>query len=67
MFVVSLFVIAFGTSLSIRANLGSSPISCPPYVLSLVPGIGITMGTLVFVMHALLIGLQLLILGSVEN
>ena len=62
MFVVSLFVIAFGTSLSIRANLGSSPISCPPYVLSLVPGIGITMGTLVFVMHALLIGLQLLIL-----
>ena len=37
-FVFILFVIAFGTSLSIRANLGSSPISAPPYVLSLIPG-----------------------------
>lgn len=62
MFLVSLFIIAFGTSLSIRANLGSSPISCPPYVLSLVPGIGLTMGTLVFCMHAILIVLQILIL-----
>lgn len=62
MFFVSLFIIAFGTSLSIRANLGSSPISCPPYVLSLVPGIGLTMGTLVFCMHAILIVLQILIL-----
>lgn len=62
MFLVSLFIIAFGTSLSIRANLGSSPISCPPYVLSLVPGIGLTMGTLVSCMHAILIVLQILIL-----
>ena len=29
-FVFILFVIAFGTSLSIRANLGSSPISAHP-------------------------------------
>lgn len=62
MFLVSLFVIAFGTSMSIRANLGSSPISCPPYVLSLVPSIGLSMGTLVFTMHAMLIILQILIL-----
>ena len=41
-FVFILFVIAFGTSLSIRANLGSSPISAPPYVLSLVPGMPMT-------------------------
>lgn len=29
-FIFILFVIAFGTSLSIRANLGSSPISARP-------------------------------------
>ena len=46
-FVVILFVIALGTSLSIRANLGSSPISAPPYILSLIPGMGLTMGQLI--------------------
>lgn len=66
-FLVSLFVIAFGTSLSIRANLGSSPISCPAYVLSLVPGFPFTMGTLVFMMHVTLILVQILILRSRYN
>ena len=46
-FIFILFIIAFGTSLSIRANLGSSPISAPPYVLSLIPGIPLTMGAIV--------------------
>lgn len=62
-FVVILFVIAFGTSLSIRANLGSSPISAPPFILSLVPGIGLTMGTLTIFMHVVFIALQALLLG----
>lgn len=61
-FVVILFVIAFGTSLSIRANLGSSPISAPPYVLSLVPGIGMTMGTMVMIMHVFFIVMQVALL-----
>ena len=61
-FVVILFVIAFGTSLSIRANLGSSPISCPPYILSLVPGVGMTMGQLTICMHVFFIAIQLLLL-----
>ena len=61
-FVVILFVIAFGTSLSIRANLGSSPISCPPYILSLVPGMGMTMGQLTICMHVFFIAIQLLLL-----
>ena len=61
-FVVILFVIAFGTSLSIRANLGSSPISAPPYILSLVPGIGLTMGQLTMCMHVFFISAQLLLL-----
>ncbi len=61
-FIFILFVIAFGTSLSIRANLGSSPISAPPYVLSLVPGITMTMGQIVICMHVLFIIIQILLL-----
>lgn len=61
-FVVILFVIAFGTSLSIRANLGSSPISAPPYILSLIPGMTLTMGQLTICMHVFFITIQLLLL-----
>lgn len=61
-FVVILFIIAFGTSLSIRANLGSSPISAPPYILSLIPGMNLTMGQLTICMHVFFITLQLLLL-----
>lgn len=61
-FIFILFVIAFGTSLSIRANLGSSPISAPPYVLSLIPGIPMTMGAIVICMHVLFIIIQILLL-----
>lgn len=60
-FLVSLFIIALGTSLSIRANLGSSPISCPPYVLSLRPGAW-SMGTYVICMHVIFILLQIILL-----
>lgn len=61
-FVVILFVIALGTSLSIRANLGSSPISAPPYILSLIPGMPLTMGQLTICMHVFFIGIQILLL-----
>ena len=61
-FVVILFVIAFGTSLSIRANLGSSPISAPPYILSLVPGMRLTMGQLTICMHVFFIAAQVALL-----
>lgn len=61
-FIVILFVIAFGTSLSIRANLGSSPISAPPYILSLIPGMPLTMGQLTICMHVFFILIQVLLL-----
>lgn len=61
-FIVALFVIALGTSLSIRANLGSSPISCPPYVLSLIPGAKFSMGVYVIFMHVIFIISQILML-----
>lgn len=60
-FVVVLFIIAFGTSLSIRANLGSSPISCPPYVLSILPGAW-SMGAYVIIMHCCFIVAQIVLL-----
>ena len=61
-FVIALFVIALGTSMSIRANLGSSPISCPPYVLSLIPGGTWTMGEYVICMHIFFILSQIVLL-----
>lgn len=61
-FAVVLFVIAFGTSLSIRANLGSSPISCPPYVLSLIEGSPLSMGGFTMCMHVFFITAQVLLL-----
>lgn len=61
-FVFILFIIAFGTSLSIRANLGSSPISAPPYVLSLVDGMPLTMGEIVIMMHVAFIIIQIVLL-----
>lgn len=61
-FAVALFIIAFGTCLSIRANLGSSPISAPPYVLSLVPGAPFTMGQFTICMHIFFILSQIVLL-----
>ena len=43
-------------------NLGSSPISAPPYVLSLVPGMSLTMGQLTICMHVFFILSQILLL-----
>ena len=63
-FVFILFILAFGTSLSIRANLGSSPISAPPFVLSVVPGMPLTMGTLTIIMHLIFIATQKILLGK---
>ena len=63
-FIPILFIIAFGTSLSIRANLGSSPISAPPFILSLVPGVTLTMGTLTIIMHVVFIIAQKVLLGK---
>lgn len=51
---------ALGVALSTRADLGTSPISCPPYVLSLV--IPFTMGTITIAMHVVFILIQILLL-----
>jgi len=60
--IVSLFVLAFGVALSTKANLGVSPISCLPYVISVCPGVTWTMGTITVAMHIVFILAQIALL-----
>lgn len=55
-----LAVMAFGVAFSIKANLGTSPISSVPYSVSLFTPL--TVGTATIIMHCVFILLQILIL-----
>lgn len=55
-----LAVMAFGVAFSIKASLGTSPISSVPYVVSLFTPL--TVGTATITMHCVFILLQILIL-----
>ena len=57
---VGLTIMAFGVAFSIKAGLGTSPISSLPYVLSLFTPF--TVGTATIAMHVTLILLQILLL-----
>ena len=59
-FLVGLFVNSLGVSFVTKANLGTSPISSIPYVLSL--NFPMTLGNFTILFSLLLIGLQLIIL-----
>ncbi|MCD7782262.1 MAG: DUF6198 family protein [Methanosphaera sp.] len=59
---VGLFIMSLGVSLSINSGLGTSPISCVPYVLSLY--FPVSVGTTTVVFNALLVLLQIIILRS---
>ncbi|BCN32572.1 cytidylate kinase family protein [Anaeromicropila herbilytica] len=58
--VVGLFIMSLGVAISTKANLGISPVSCVPYVLSL--GLPWTMGQITIVMHIIFILLQIVLL-----
>ncbi len=61
--VVGLVIMAFGVAFSIKAGLGTSPISSLPYVLSLLNlPVPLTVGTATIAMHITLILLQILLL-----
>jgi uncharacterized membrane protein YczE len=60
LFLVGLFVNALGVSLVTKANLGTSPISSIPYVLSL--NFPFTLGNFTIFFSIFLIVLQILIL-----
>lgn len=58
--VIGLVIMAFGVACSIKAGLGTSPISSLPYVLSCFTPL--TVGIATIFMHCVLIALQILIL-----
>lgn len=60
MFVIGLFFMAFGVALSVKANLGTTPISSVPYVYSLKPPL--SMGVITVLMHVVFILLQIALL-----
>ncbi|MCC2255763.1 DUF6198 family protein [Ruminococcus sp. CLA-AA-H200] len=57
---VGLTIMAFGVAFSIKASLGTSPISSVPYVVSLLTPL--TVGTATIIMHCVFILIQILIL-----
>lgn len=57
---IGLAIMAFGVAFSIKASLGTSPISSVPYVVSLFAPL--TVGTATITMHCVFIILQILIL-----
>ena len=59
-FILGLFLMAIGVTLSTRSNLGMSPISCVPYVLSL--GFSMTIGQFTFLMNLVFIIFQICLL-----
>lgn len=59
---LGLAVIAFGVALSLKSNLGTAPVSCPPAILNLSFS-NISVGTLTWMMHLVLILSQLVMLG----
>ena len=63
--ILGLFLMAVGVSLSTRSNLGTSPISCVPYVLSL--GLSMTIGQFTFVMNLVFIAFQIILLRKQYN
>lgn len=57
---VGLIIMAFGVAFSIKAELGTSPISSVPYVTSAISGLSV--GTTTIIMNALFVLIQILIL-----
>lgn len=63
LYLLSLFIISLGASLSIKANLGTSPLICIPYVSSLITYLSV--GTTSFIFNIFLIFLQALLLRKI--
>lgn len=59
--VLGIFIVGHGVALSIRSNLGTSPISSAPYVLNLIIP-NITVGTFVIFINSILVLIQVMIL-----
>lgn len=65
-YLLSLFIISLGASLSIKANLGTSPLICLPYVSSLI--VKLSVGEVMFVFTLIFILIQVMLLrGDFEK
>lgn len=61
-FFMGLFIVSLGISFITKANLGTSPISSIPYVMSL--GFDFTLGEFTILFSILLIVFQIILLGK---
>ncbi len=61
-FFLSIFFISLGVSSTVCSQLGTSPVSCAPYVFSV--NTPFTIGTYLFFLNVLLIAIQMIILGA---
>ena len=59
-YLFSLFLISLGASISIKANLGTSPIICLPYVSSLI--LNMSVGTVCLIFNVIFIAVQVILL-----
>lgn len=59
---IGLIIVAFGVALSLKSNLGTAPVSCPPAVLNL-KFTSISIGTFTWMMHLVFILSQIIMLG----
>ena len=62
MFLVGLFFMGLGVALVTKSNLGTSPISSVPYVLSMI--FPVTIGQFTFLLSLLFLIIQIIILGK---
>lgn len=62
LYLLSLFIISLGASLSIKANLGTSPLICLPYVCSLISNLSV--GVVIFIFTVFYIIIQIVLLGK---
>ena len=58
--VIGLFIMSFGVGLSIRADLGTSPVSSIPYVLNIITELSV--GTTTIIVNVIIVLLQIVLL-----
>ena len=59
-YLISLFIMTLGISMSVKSNLGVSPVSSIPYPITCITGLEMGKATILF--HIVLVALQFVIL-----
>ena len=62
LYILGLFIMTLGVSMSVKSNLGVSPVSSIPYTITCITGLEMGKATVLF--YAFLVFLQILILGK---